>query len=101
VTGVQTCALPISSDLSDGTITIELFDSAREVVLGCRIADDGSYAIPTAGITAFLGAQPMPPVVLEIRYDREGSSDASIQGGGVIRVTYRASQGLRYPVVLP
>src|SRR5688572_377952 len=91
----------VPSDLTDGTITIELFDSVREVVLTCRVMDDGSYVIPNAAVSAFLDAQPMPSVYLEIRYDRESSSSASIAGGGMIPVTYRASQGLRYPVALP
>jgi hypothetical protein len=89
------------SDLTDGMITIELFDSVREVVLTCRIMDDGSYVIPNLAVSAFLDAQPMPQVYLEIRYDRESSSPASITGGGTVPVTYRASQGLRYPVALP
>jgi hypothetical protein len=89
------------SDLSDGMVTVEIFDSVREVVLTCTTIDDGAYMIPTDAVSAFLDTQPMPTVLLEIRYDREAQSLATIQGGGSLLVTYRASQGLRYPVNLP
>jgi hypothetical protein len=88
-------------ELTNGFITIELFASARDVVLTCLIGDDGVYTIPSMAVSDFLDALPVPPVYLEIRYDREVMTNENLLGGGTIPVTYRASQGLRYPVTLP
>ncbi len=89
------------SELSNGVITVEVFDVPREVVLTCLVDDDGAYAIPPGAVSSFLGEAPTPPVYLEIRYDRETTASATVQGGGALSVTYRASQGLRYRVALP
>lgn len=89
------------SDLSQGDITIEVFDQPREVLLTCVVADDGAYTIPSAAVSDFRAATPTPPVYLEIRYDREARATETVEGGGSVSVTYRVSQGLRYPVTLP
>lgn len=89
------------SDLTQGDITIEVFDQPREVLLTCVVADDGAYTIPAAAVSDFLAATPTTPVYLEIRYDREATATEAVEGGGSLSVVYRVSQGLRYPVTLP
>jgi hypothetical protein len=89
------------SDLSIGEITIEVADAPREVILTCVVADDEDYVLPSGATADFLAEAPTAPAYLEIRYDREATLPATVMSGGTISVTYRASQGLRYPVVLP
>jgi len=85
----------VPSGIQGASITVELYDADREVVLSCKSPDDGSYAMPLTGAVAFMGEVPTRPWTLEIRHDREATTTA-YAGTRSFEVTYRASWGARF-----
>lgn len=82
---------------SPATVTVEVYDRAREVVLSCFVADDGQFALPPAAGRAFLDAEPSAPLTVELRRDVEVTEPVSVRSGAQFSAAFRLSWGVRYP----
>lgn len=85
------------SGLPTDTLTVELFDRDRDVVLSCPTPNDGRFRIPSGAVSAFEGAAPTRPFTLELRHDREVTGPATV-GPRSFEITYRASWGAQFAV---
>lgn len=81
---------------------LELSDANGAVRLTCEAADGlGQISVPESGRSAFLGAGPVAPVQLELRYQSEISGMAPLVGQATgVPSRFRASIGVRWSVQL-
>lgn len=78
------------------TVTVEVYDRDREVVLTCRTDDDGDFFIPNEPRNAFLFSNVTEPTYIEVRYDQSTVRNVPLAAGGATVVTtFRASDGHR------
>lgn len=78
------------------TVIVEIYDEARQVVLSCPTADDGTYTLAPIAASAFLSRTPAPPLTLEVRRDVEVTEPIFARSGVRFEGTFRLSWGVRY-----